>query len=77
MSDFKEAKIGDRLYSLKLGWVTVTDVLSVGIYCVADDCERTELWYFDGNQSLMDKTPDLYWDKPTIIVPSKPSRLGK
>ena len=82
MSDFKNAKIGDRLYSLRFGWVEVLSVnygypyVTNHILC-SDTHKETICWRADGRLYEQDVTQDLYWGKPEIIAPEKPKRKVK
>ena len=78
MSDFKYAKVGDRLYSLVHGYVQVVEVKSYPqeLICRRGDGLLDE-WQFDGRHFPTDENPDLYWDRPKIISPEKPKRKVK
>lgn len=72
--DFKDAKVGDKLYSLLYGWVTVKKLLDRCIVCTIDSAGNTRDWKYDGRYMLVGDTQDLYWGKPEIIAPPKPRR---
>lgn len=77
---FEDVKVGDRVYSLRFGWGSVSsfcytgsdtfyvnfDNVSVGNYL------RTGFIY-----GLLDLNRDLYWDIPQVIVPEKPKKKVK
>ena len=80
MSDFRNAKPGDVLYSLLYGPVVVKgiDTPAGGGYplsCFAETTEDIYHWTVDGRFRKKQEIPDLYWNKPEIIAPPKPKRM--
>ena len=71
MNKFKEAKAGDKLYSLRYGYVNVVEnIESDIIWCKPQDL-GVIAWMSNGKLHNSDITQDLYWDKPKIIEPKR------
>jgi len=80
MSDFSKAQVEDKVYSLRFGYGVINS-LGVSYLTVRFIGLPDKSYYFDGiiryfsNDGFRDITPDLYWDKPTIIEPEVPKRM--
>lgn len=76
--DGTKAKVGDRVYSIRWGWGTVSCKYSNGprpIGVVFDECEGDSLWFTKEGGYNGYTTPDLYYGPPEIIGPPKPKRM--
>jgi len=74
---FKNVKPGQKVWSLKLGKGTVSE-LGVNTFCVefSRSSRFTHIHYtYNGKTHVTDKTPDLYWDKPVIIRKARLNEL--
>ena len=79
---FKNAKVGDPVYSLSGGWGNIIETEgSTYPIRVSFNKNGIDLKYstftWDGKRFDDDITPDLYWDEPEIIVPPRPKRIVK
>ena len=71
---FKNAKVGDRVYSLLNGWGKIEDISSKGVLPVffkGDNGDKNN-FTFDGKHYPDSPHPVLFWDEPTIIAPEQP-----
>ena len=70
---FKDAKKGDRFYSLRFGYCIIERINDATIFGVlaspVDDINMIGMQSFtlDGYFSITDKTRDAYWSKPKIV----------
>lgn len=68
---FKDAKIGDKVWSFHYGWGVVRSkenntleiFFEVGI---------VRFYWDDGRANSLDKNPDLFWDEIKYKIPQKP-----
>lgn len=75
-------QVGDTLYSLKYGRIEVTRIEESNTYAIEgvilsarDTGSGEEEWTAEGKLlDLTDTVPDLYWAKPEIIAPARPTR---
>lgn len=69
---FENVRVGDKLYSLLHGEITITEILNRDPYPVRGralngDTNQFFSWTFDGRGHRGDLNSDLYWEKPEII----------
>ena len=67
--DFSKARVGDRLYSLRVGWVRLVRIARKAERPVRGETEEGGLydsWTFNGKRNAGDVDTDLYWSKPKI-----------
>lgn len=72
---FKNAVVGDRVWSIRKGWGTVIKVDTDSDYPIKvrlDVSERIEGYTYDGRFTSVDLGPELFWDEVHIVAPSKP-----
>lgn len=72
---FKNAIVGDRVWSIRKGWGTVIKVDTDSDYPIKvrlDVSERIEGYTYDGRFTSVDLGPELFWDEVHIVAPSKP-----
>ncbi len=86
MSDFNDAKVGDKLWSIQLGECEVTFINSEVISCKSYkvdqfDSFKEEDYWINGKHANSDQIQSLYWSQPIqslywfqpkIIAPEKP-----
>lgn len=82
---FEKAKVGDRVWSIRHGWGTVTSnffgrsnpyVLSI-LFLDRDGDERYIGYTVDGRENHNDEFPSLFWDEVKITPPLRPKRKVK
>jgi hypothetical protein len=69
---FENIRVGDRLYSLLHGEITITEILNRDPYPVRGraldgDTNQFFSWTFGGKSLRGDLNRDLYWERPEII----------
>ena len=77
---FKDAKVGDRVWSFIHGWGEVTE-----IYCdrspytirVLFGDNSSRLFTVDGKWDTSNPNPILFWDEIKFEIPVKPKRIVK
>ena len=78
---FEEARVGDRVWSPRFGWGTITEVqenVTYPICVVFDTVEDNETTFTQtGKQLLHDINPSLFWDTFTMPSPLKPRQKVK
>lgn len=77
---FKDAKVGDRVYSLVYGWGIITSTLLSPHQLLAVDFGMANPVEYSLDGSFYHygtATPDLYWNKPTISDDPPPKRKKK
>ena len=76
-NDFSDVKVGDKLWSVRLGECEVVEIDPccgyTGILC-RNLGGYTEEYYPNGNYFSDDAVPSLYWSRPEIIAPPRPKR---
>jgi len=75
-----EVKVGDRLWSLCIGWVIVANVNADGTILAKPSYPTTEwCWTVDGKKfhNTKEALRDIYWDEVKITPPPKPKRKVK
>lgn len=77
MSDFTKLKVGDTLYSMRFGPVTVKELTPFNlsdhpILCTFISKPGYAEWTSDGKFRPGDENPDLYWSKPVFTEPQPP-----
>lgn len=78
MPDFSEAKVDDRVYSIKYGWGSIEKIRqSINKISVVFDNGNADDYFFNGYfvYSPNREFRDLYWDVPEISDPPKPKRM--
>ena len=76
--DGREVKVGDRLYSLLHGWVTVElirDVSHIYRLFLKIDTGSTVSFTAEGLFNIGHVTRTLYWDVPVVSTPKPPKRM--
>lgn len=75
MCDFKDAKVGDRVWSVRFGWGEVV-ALHTGVpYPIqARFVNFTHRYSYNGVY-IDDGLPTLFWDEVKIIPPPKPKKF--
>lgn len=73
---FADAKVGDRVWSVLLGWGTVINVSNAGslVIHVKFDCGRNDNFSKKGYRLSDDVYPALFWDEVKITPPPRPKR---
>jgi hypothetical protein len=71
---FKDARIGDRVWSIVRGWGTVVRISNAYTYpLIVGYNDSTEGAYtFDGLANVDHINPELFWDEVKIEIPEKP-----
>ena len=70
---FSNAKVGDKVYDIRYGWVEINEIYDGLYYPIAVKYEDITVTYTkSGYYSATQDFPMLYWDKPEIIAPPKP-----
>jgi hypothetical protein len=81
MNDFSEAKVGDRVWNIGLGWGTINNIIKTHTtdypIAILFDCGEEEEFTKDGRFWLRHKHPTLFWDEVKIIPPPRPKRKVK
>ena len=70
---FKDAKIGDRLYSVEDGWGIVEAINTSRIYPLTmkfDFCVKS--FTLEGRRYIGSQNPTLFWDKIEFEIPKRP-----
>lgn len=76
---FKNAKIGDRVWSFSNGWGTIDEITTESVYALIIKFDNKEVisYTFDGRFSTSDALPTLFWDEIKFEIPSKPKQKVK
>lgn len=76
---FKDAKVGDRVWSVTCGWGTIDYGKWSATYPlhVQFDIHRAKIYTLDGYSDLSDTGPSLFWDEVKITPPPRPKRMKK
>jgi len=75
---FKDARVGDRVWSMKRGWQEVVEIRPNAIYHII-----LKTFYgfvtitFDGKESVNDLLPTNFWNEIKIDPPPRPKRKVK
>ena len=64
-------KVGDRVWTIQLGEVTVVDIKLESTYPIFTDHGMAS-YTPDGRLAASDKHPSLFWSDPHIVSPPKP-----
>lgn len=76
---FKDAKVGDRVWSVGNGWGTVRRITRDEKFPikVAFDNGDTGSFILDGKEFVDNSYPTLFWDEVKITPPPRPKRKEK
>ncbi len=78
---FKNAKVGDRVFDILIGWGVIDEIneqvaFPVSVNFDGDFYSGTgKVYTFDGFATVQDKMPRLFWDEIKFEVPEKPFDL--
>lgn len=75
--DGYEVKIGDPLYALDNGWVTVAGFRDMGLVRCEDEKGVSLFYLKNGGFTRTGDCRALYWDKPVFDPPPKPVKTKK
>lgn len=75
MCDFKNAKVGDRVWSSRTGWTKIVSVNEGFNYPI--ETEEINSYTHGGLYKITDMLPTLFWDEVKIIPPPKPKKKVK
>ena len=68
---FKNAKIGDRLYSMEDGWGVLEDITDRDHPLTIQFDSRSESFTLEGRRCAGSKNPTIFWDKIEFKIPKK------
>ena len=81
---FKDAKVGDRVWSDRWGWGQVTEIRSINsteypilVEFNVNGRHQFNTYTFSGRDYIHHIHPSLFWDEIAIISPPKPKRRVK
>lgn len=77
---FRNAKIGDRVWSIRNCWGKIVEINSNYEYPLRvdfDNCDLTNTFTMDGKEYVDDINPTLFWDEIKYEIPEKPFDLEK
>lgn len=74
---FRNAKVGDRVWSIRFGWGKITEVLPRELYSIVAGFNNTSSSFtFDGKYDSTDINPELFWNEfkipPEAFVKPQP-----
>jgi len=72
---FKNAKVGDRVWSFGVGWGTIDCIFKEDTHPIKvtfDDCAYVHRFMEDGRVSAYALSPTLFWDEIEFEIPRKP-----
>lgn len=75
---FKDAKVGDKVWSLLFGWGKVVrfgDYPYVKYPVEVEHDTGTNQWYSTAGQRRDDQNPTLFWNEVKIVPPPKPAKV--
>ena len=73
MRTFDRAKVGNRVWNLRHGWGTITEIEDKRIEVNLDnDYLQIEHFLFDGRIKSTDLNPSWFWNEIPITTPEKP-----
>ena len=70
MTTFEDAKVGDKVWDMRIGWTTIISINDVSRYPIRTETGKTYTTL--GTCTIEDKFPVLFWDEVTITPPEKP-----
>lgn len=73
MPDFRDAKVGDRVWSIRHGWGEIAQIYA-GSFRVRYDNGATSGMSVMGAEYLSDTNPTVFWNEFPIPDPPKPKR---
>jgi hypothetical protein len=72
---FKDAKVGDRVWSITDGWGTIYNIDTDSEWPVKVKFENVkDSFDYDGKEHKHECNPTLFWDEITIVPPPRPKR---
>jgi hypothetical protein len=71
MAQFEDAKVGDRVWSLRYGWGEVSEENVSDVVTTMFNGEE-KCWFTNGKRLSSDLNPTLFWDEVKIISPERP-----
>lgn len=76
---FKSAKVGDKVWSIEHGEVTIQRIVGTASYQIgtSDDDGNVGSYTYEGKYNLLDKFPSLFWTKPYDKLPERQKRKVK
>ena len=81
---FKDAKVGDRVWSYRWGWGKVIKIRPINsteypilVEFNVNDRHQVDTYTFSGRDYIQHIHPSLFWDEIAIISPPKPKRMVK
>ena len=69
---FKNAKIGDKLYSIEEGWGVLEDIIDSDYPLIVQFKFQRISFTIDGKRWRLSKNPTLFWDEIKFEIPKKP-----
>ena len=70
MTTFEDAKVGDKVWDMRIGWTTIISINDVSRYPIRTEAGKTYTTL--GTCTIEDKFPVLFWDEVSITPPEKP-----
>ena len=76
---FKDARVGDRVWSVSQGWGVIADINKSKYPVVVEFKESgtRRVFTYEGRWVATDSYPTLFWDEVKIVPPPKPVRIVK
>ena len=82
-NDFKDAKVGDRVWDIMHGWGKIIEIYKdpevpypIKVSDLENESLRTETYTWDGKTFRNHINPTLFWDKINIKPPPQPKQKG-
>ena len=69
---FKDAKVGDELYSIEDGWGILEAIADMGYPLNVQFKHHRVSFTIDGRRFTSSKNPTLFWDEIEFEIPKKP-----
>ena len=76
-TDFRNAKVGDRVWEITEGWGKITEIIGQDegkTLAVKFDGGGEDEYWDDGKHYATDINPSLFWDEIKITPPPRPKR---
>ena len=76
---FKDAKVGDKVWSVQEGWGEISQIAPTSAWPVRVEFpnKNSNSYTFDGKEYECHDLPTLFWDEVKIDPPPRPKRKGK